>query len=65
MSKRHQSNRRKAYGRRQHEVAERRQRDVQPETIDHALDGFELEGMADGLAFLGHRTTRLQFALGD
>ena len=36
MSKRHQANRRKAYGRRQHELHERRQRDHVPESADAA-----------------------------
>ncbi len=38
MSKRHQSNRRKNYGRRQHEVSERRQRDQQPAEMELGLD---------------------------
>ena len=38
MSKRHQSNRRKAYGRRQHELYERRQRDDLPESADLGMD---------------------------
>ena len=64
MSKRHQSNRRKAYGRRQHEVQERRQRDHLPET-DLALDDLAPGGMIDRFSFLDPRTPRLRFALGD
>ena len=36
MSKRHQSNRRKSYGRRQHELHERSQRDHEPEALHSA-----------------------------
>lgn len=64
MSKRHQSNRRKAYGRRQHEVQERRQRDHLPET-DLLLDDLAPGGMIDRFSFLDPRTPRLRFALGD
>lgn len=65
MSKRHQSNRRKAYGRRQHELAERRAHDRQPETADFGLDDLAPGGMADRFAFLDPRTPRLRYALGD
>ena len=65
MSKRHQSNRRKTYGRRQHELPERRQRDPQAETTELALDDLAPAGIADRLAFLDPRTPRLLFALGD
>ena len=65
MSKRHQSNRRKSYGRRQHELAERRQRDHQPDGIELALDDVAPAALADRFAFLDPRTPRLQFALGD
>jgi len=42
MSKRHQANRRRTYGRRQHEVRERRDRAWQdgPAERDRAEDGF-------------------------
>jgi hypothetical protein len=65
VSKRHQSNRRKSYGRRQHELAERRQRDHQPDGVELVFDDVALTALADRFAFLDPRTPRLQFALGD
>lgn len=65
MSKRHQNNRRKSYGRRQHEMHERRQRDNVPADVDLDLDDLGPSGIADRLAFLDPRTPRLYFALGD
>jgi len=65
VSKRHQSNRRKAYGRRQHEVLERRQRDDAPAMLELALDDRPSEGAADGFAFLESRRLRLHYAMGD
>jgi hypothetical protein len=65
VSKRHQSSRRKTYGRRQHEVRERQDR-------GHHAEGFEFEGsdwgsvtQADPFAFLDPRSPRVRFALGD
>ncbi len=65
MSKRHQSHRRKAYGRRQHEVAERRERGLVPDLLEVGLDDVGPTALADRLAFLDPRTSRLRFALGD
>ena len=65
MSKRHQSNRRKNYGRRQHEVAERRQRDPQPDLGELSLDDGAPAALADRFAFLEPRASRLHFAMGD
>lgn len=65
MSKRHQSNRRKSYGRRQHEVAERRQRDPQPDVVDLVFDDVAPAALADRFAFLDGRPARLRFAMGD
>ena len=65
MSKRHQSNRRKAYGRRQHEVAERRGRDHQPESFELGLDDLAPGGLVDRFSFFDPRTPRLRYALGD
>ncbi len=65
MSKHHQSNRRKAYGRRLHEVQERRQRDPQPESVDLPVDDLVPGGVIDRLSFLDPRTPRLRYALGD
>ncbi len=64
MSK-HQSNRRKSYGRRQHEMAERRQRDDQPDSAEVASGDSAPATLADRLAFLDPRAARLYFALGD
>ena len=65
MSKRNQNNRRKTYGRRQHELHERRQRDHVPTEFDAGVDDLGPAGIADRLAFLDPRTPRLHYALGD
>jgi hypothetical protein len=64
VSKRHQSNRRKSYGRRQHEVTERRQRDHLPD-IDTGAEDAGPVSVADRFAFLDPRTPRVHYALGD
>lgn len=65
MSKRHQANRRKVYGRRQHEVRERVLRRPDPQ-LDIRVDGFRAEE-ADAFGFfdadLGR--ARFRFALAD
>ena len=64
MSKRHQSNRRKTYGRRQHELHERSQRDHQTADDERVLD--DAAGADDDrFSFLDPRTPRLRYALGD
>ena len=65
MSKRHQSSRRKTYGRRQHEVRERHDRGNQAEAFGFDLGGWSAVAPADPLAFLDPRTPRIRFALGD
>jgi hypothetical protein len=66
VSKRHQSSRRRSYGRRQHELHERQSvRRHNPAETDLEVDGFDLSPQADPLAFLDPRTPRLRFALGD
>lgn len=65
MSKRHQSNRRKNYGRRQHELHERRQRDHVPAEDGFGFEDLDPTGIADRFAFLDPRTPRLHYALGD
>ncbi|HEY4189247.1 MAG TPA: hypothetical protein VGM28_02410 [Candidatus Limnocylindrales bacterium] len=66
MSKRHQSNRRKSYGRRQHELHERVQRDQDTDGVDPAMaDDFGLGATTDRFGFMDTRTTRLRYALGD
>ena len=65
MSKRHHANRRKAYGRRQHELHERAQRDEQPDPTEAILDEVATGRVADRFAFLDPRASRLRYALGD
>jgi hypothetical protein len=65
VSKRHQANRRKSYGRRQHELSERRQRDHQPDGVEPGFVDVAPITLADRFAFLDPRTPRLHFALGD
>ena len=65
MSKRHQNNRRKSYGRRQHEVAERHQHDVGTDRVELDRDDLVPASIADRLGFLDPRALRLGFALGD
>lgn len=65
MSKRHQSHRRKAYGRRQHEVRERHERGQHVE--GSAFEVYDWGPMApsDPLSFVDPRSPRFRFALGD
>jgi hypothetical protein len=65
MSKRHQSHRRKAYGRRQHEVRERQERAQHVAASVFELDDWGSVAPADPLAFVDPRSPRLRFALGD
>ena len=66
MSKRHQSNRRRSYGRRQHELHERQVvRRHNPADDELGLDSLGVSTQADPLAFLDPRAPRLRFALGD
>ncbi len=65
MSKRHQSSRRRSYGRRQHELRERTERGQL--VHDDQLGREALEGEQDGYSFLDvdPAARRLSFALGD
>jgi hypothetical protein len=65
MSKRHQANRRRSYGRRQHELAERRPQEAQSDPVERALDEADTAVFGDRFAFFDAGTRRLQFALGD
>ena len=65
MSKRHQSSRRRSYGRRQHELHEREVRRHTPVTDELDLDGMGGAAQADPFAFLDPRTPRLRFAIGE
>ena len=66
MGKRHQSSRRRTYGRRQHELHER-QAERRQHSADDELDveGFGIAPQVDPLAFLDPRAPRLRFVLGD
>ncbi|MFL5726726.1 MAG: hypothetical protein ACJ765_02485 [Chloroflexota bacterium] len=65
MSKRHQSSRRRAYGRRQHELHERDVRRHFPEHPDNPFDDAAATSASDPFAFMDPRTPRLRYVLGD
>ena len=65
MSKRHQSSRRKAYGRRLHEVRQRNDRQQHHEGFETELEAWDPSAPADPLAFLDPRSPRLRFASAD
>lgn len=65
MSKRHQSNRRKTYGRRQHEVRERHDRDQPGQASEFESGDWGATAQADPLAFMDLRARGVRFALGD
>ena len=65
MSKRHQSSRRRSYGRRQHELHERGARRHVPEPAEWALDEPAATSSNDPFAFMDPRMPRLRYVLGD
>lgn len=65
MSKRHQSSRRKTYGRRQHEVRERHDRGQHVDAAEFEQDEWSSGAPADPFAFLDPRAPRFRFASGD
>ena len=65
MSKRHQSSRRKSYGRRQHEVRERNDRTHHHDATSFDLDAWGSGAPADPLAFVDPRSPRFRYLLGD
>ena len=65
MSKRHHSSRRRAYGRRQHELHERADRRRAPERTDLSWDEPGTGSAVDPFAFLDPRAPRLRYLLGD
>lgn len=65
MSKRHQTSRRKTYGRRQHEVRERHDRGQHADAFDFDSHDWGSAAQSDPLAFLDPRAPRIRFALGD
>ena len=65
MSKRHQSSRRKSYGRRQQWLRERADRRHLPESIDLDEGRPGTASAIDPLVYLDPRSPRLHFAIGD
>lgn len=65
MSKRHQSSRRKSYGRRQHEVRERHDRTNHHDAAAFELDEWGAAAPSDPLTFLDPRAPRYRFVMGD
>ncbi len=65
MSKRHQSSRRRTYGRRQHEVRERSDRGQHADAAGFELDDWGTGAPADPFAFLDPRAPRFRFASGE
>ncbi|HEX5013940.1 MAG TPA: hypothetical protein VFV72_07230 [Candidatus Limnocylindrales bacterium] len=65
MSKRHQSSRRRAYGRRQHELRERTSRSHFPEQSENDFDEPAATSSNDPFAFLDPRLPRLRYGLSD
>ncbi len=65
MSKRHQSSRRKTYGRRQHEVRECHDRGQQVEGFEFELGTWGPVVQGDPLGFMDPRTPSIRFALAD
>ena len=66
MSKRHQSSRRRSYGRRQHEMHEREgnRRNLQAQD-EMDLDAYGSAAQADPFAFLDPRMPRVHFSIGE
>ena len=65
MSKRHTSSRRRAYGRRQHEVHERHERRRDHSRVEAEWnDPLDAAGL-DPLAFMDPRSPRLRFGFAD
>jgi hypothetical protein len=67
MGRRHQSSRRRSYGRRQHEVHERAYRQHNPLAveIDLQLEHDDPSAQPDPFAFLDPRQPRLRYAVGE
>jgi hypothetical protein len=65
VSKRHQSSRRRSYGRRQHELHERESRRHFPEAPEFADDDPASTSAPDPFAFMDPRTPRLRYLMGE
>jgi len=61
MSKRHQSSRRKSYGRRQHEVRERQDRPTSQDATSFELDEWGSAATSDPLSFMDPREPRFRY----
>jgi len=61
VSKRHQNSRRKSYGRRQHELRERTERQHAPQASDFGYDDFGASSPADAFAYVDPRSARLRY----
>ncbi len=64
MSKSHAASRRRSYGRRQHDVAERRFRDIASARPDAAGDALGLQTAPDGRAMADANAARGLYAMG-
>jgi hypothetical protein len=66
VSKRHQSSRRRSYGRRQHELHERESTRRQgPFAVELEFEADDPSAQPDPFAFLDPRAPRMRFAIGD
>ncbi len=65
MSKRHQTSRRRTYGRRQHEVHERQERRIDRGRPEMSWAEAGDANQADPLSFMDPRTPRLRFGFAD
>ena len=65
MSKRHQSSRRRSYGRRQHEVHERHDRRIDRGRPEGDWTEASDPNQADPLSFMDPRLPRLRFGFAD
>jgi hypothetical protein len=65
VSKRHQANRRKSYGRRRHELQERAQRAHEARAHEPGLEAASRTGVPDRFSFLDPHRRRLGYVTGD
>jgi hypothetical protein len=65
MSKRHNASRRRAYGRRRHELRERQEREGRSPSQQFDLETWGSASHADPLAFLDPRGQRVRYAMGE
>ncbi len=64
MSKRHAASRRRSYGRRQHEVAEHRDRDLVVQPTSGLTEERVFQAASDGIALRDLQTVRVHYASG-